>query len=249
MLAILDLPNTGLAVLIASVFIAGVVRGFTGFAASAVVMATATVVLAPIDLLPICLLLELVASAFLVRGSINEADQKLVLPLVGFAFVALPVGLHLTQTLPPDISTLIALTIIGVLAAMQLFRVPLPAGKGFLSVMVVGSLAGLVQGVASVGGLVHALYVLALRLPPTATRATMILGVMFSGAMGLFWQLSLGVMTWQAFLRLATVLVPFLLGLWLGRFLFTPGREQYYRPVSLGVLVVLAGAGILRQLM
>lgn len=249
MFEILNLSHTVVAYLAATVFVAGVIRGFTGFAASAVVMAMATLVLAPIDLLPICLLLELVASAFLVRGGIKEADHKLVIPLVGFAFVALPLGLYLTKSLDRDTSTLVALATVGGLAVMQLARVPLPLGKGIFSAAVVGSLAGLVQGIASVGGLVHALYVLVLKLPPVTTRATMILGVMFSGAMGLFWQLAMGVMTGQAVIRLLAMLLPFLLGLWLGRYFFSPGKEQYYRPVSLSVLIVLSAAGILRQLL
>lgn len=248
MLAMLDLSGGVLAYLIASVFVAGVIRGFTGFAASAVVMAMATIILAPIDLLPICLLLELVASAFLIRGGVKEADHKLVIPLVGFAFVALPLGLYLTKTMDPDMSKLVALFLVATLAALQLARVPLPVGRGLVSRAFVGCLAGLVQGLASVGGLVHALYVLALRLPPRETRATMILGVMFSGAMGLFWQLAMGIMTWQALVRLFAVLAPFLIGLWLGRHFFTPDKERYYRPVSLAVLIGLAGIGILRQL-
>lgn len=248
MLAVLDLSGGVLAYLIASVFVAGVIRGFTGFAASAVVMAMATIILAPIDLLPICLLLELVASVFLIRGGIKEADRKLVIPLVGFAFVALPLGLYLTKTMDPDLSKLVALLLVATLAALQLARVPLPVGRGLGSRAIVGCMAGLVQGLASVGGLVHALYVLALRLPPRETRATMILGVMFSGAMGLFWQLAMGIMTWQALVRLGAVLAPFLIGLWLGRYFFTPDKERFYRPVRLAVLISFAGVGILRQL-
>ncbi|WP_319824949.1 sulfite exporter TauE/SafE family protein [Thalassovita sp.] len=248
MLAALGLSATTFAYLIATVFVAGVVRGFTGFAASAVVMATGTLVLAPLDLLPICLLLEIVASVFLVRGGIKDADIKLVIPMIGFAFAALPFGLYLTQGMDPERSKLIALALVGGLAALQLARVPLPLGRGILPAAIVGSLAGLIQGLASVGGLVQALYVVALKMQARTMRGTMILGVMISGAIGLFWQLAMGVMTMQALMRVAGILLPYLFGLWLGRRYFTPENERYYRPISLSVLVMLAGAGVLKQL-
>jgi hypothetical protein len=249
MAAFLALSPAALLYLAFSVLVAGVIRGFTGFAASAVVMAMATLILAPIDLLPICLLLELAASAFLVRGGIAEADYTLVLPMVGFAFAALPAGLYLTQQMDPDLSRLIALGLVLVLAALQLARLPLPVGKGMITKSVVGIAAGLIQGLASIGGLVQALYVMALAMPPRTMRATMILGVMISGAIGLFWQLAMGVMTLQAVARFASVSVPYLFGLWLGRRYFTPENERHYRPVSLVVLIVLALAGIVRQLL
>lgn len=248
MLEFVALSGAAMSVLLVTVFIAGVVRGFTGFAASAVVMAMGTLVLAPIELLPICLLLELTASAFLVRGGIAEADYKLTIPLVGFAFAALPVGLYLTKTMDPENSTLTALALVAGLAAFQLARIPLPLGRGLLSSALVGSAAGLVQGLASVGGLVQALYILALKMQPRTMRDTMILGVMISGVIGLFWQLAMGIMTVQPLARVAVVLVPFVVGLWLGRRYFTPENERYYRPISLSVLIVLSVAGILRQL-
>ncbi|TRD14475.1 TSUP family transporter [Palleronia caenipelagi] len=246
MLDIADLSNGTLAFLAMSVFVAGLVRGFTGFAASATVMALATVVMAPIDLLPVCLLLELIASAFLVRGGIKEADYGLTIPLVGFAFIALPAGLYLTKTMDPDLSRLIVLGVVAGLAALQLARIPLPFGRGFASRAVVGVSAGLIQGLANAGGLVHALYVLALDLPPRTVRATMILGVMISGAMGVFWQVAMGILTVQALARVLLVFVPFVIGLWLGRAGFTPENEKFYRPISLALLIVLASGGILR---
>lgn len=242
------LSGGSLGFLVVTVLVAGVVRGFTGFAASAVVMVLGTLILAPIDLLPICLLLELAASVFLVRGGIAHADYRLTIPLIGFAFLALPVGLYLTRMMDPDLSRMVTLVLVAGLAALQLARVSLPVGRGLASAALVGSLGGLVQGVAAVGGLVQALYILALRMQPRTMRDTMILGVMFSGAMGLFWQIVMGIMTGQALMRVVLVLPPFLAGLWLGRRYFTPENERFYRPISLTVLIALSCAGILRQL-
>ncbi len=238
-----------LAWLVAVVFIAGVARGFTGFAASATIMALAAWAIAPIDLLPVCLLLELTASALLLRGGTGEADKPLALTLVAAAFAGVPLGLQLTKTMDPDTSRIIALALVAGLAALQLARIPLPVGRGRTGAAQAGLAAGTVNGLASIGGLVHALFLMARTLPPRAMRGTMILIILFSGTVTLFWQLVLGVMTGQAMLRYVALLLPFVAGLWLGRRHFTPENERHYRPVSLALLVALAGAGLVRQLM
>lgn len=246
MIQLTQLSPEILAYLALSVFVAGVIRGFTGFAASAAIMAMAAIFIAPLELLPICLLLEIAASAFLVRGSIKEADIGLTVTMTGAAFLGLPLGLYMLKTMNPDLSRLVVLGLVVGLAGLQLLRIPLPLGTGRAGQAIAGFLAGVVHGVASFGGLVQALYVMALNRPVRAMRATMILGVLVSSALALFWQSAMGVLTILSLMRVAAVLLPFLLGLWLGHRHFTPANERHYRPISLGVLVILAGLGILR---
>lgn len=244
----LDLPAAELGFLYAVVFLAGIARGYTGFGASATIMALATWLIAPIDLLPICLLLEIAASLLLLRGSVGDADKALSVTLVAAAFLGVPVGLYLTRAMDPDHSRIVALALVGGLAALQLLRILLPVGQGRAGAVLAGLGAGVVNGLASIGGLVHALYLMARDLPARAMRGTMILIILFSGAVTLFWQVAMGIMTGQAMLRVAVLLVPFVLGLWLGRRHFTPENERHYRPVSLGLLVALAGVGLVRQI-
>ncbi|MCM2563050.1 TSUP family transporter [Lutimaribacter sp. EGI FJ00015] len=249
MMAQLDLSSGLLTWLVVVVFLAGMVRGFTGFAASATIMALATVWIAPIDLIPICLLLELTASALLMRGGFGDADKPLALTLVGMGLVGVPLGLALTKTLDPDVSRMIALALVAVLATMQLLRIPLPIGRGRAGAAAVGLLAGVVNGLASIGGLVHALYIMARNLPPRSMRGTMIVIITIGGTITFFWQVVLGILTTQATLRYGVLLVPFVAGLALGRHYFTPETEQHYRPVCLTLLVVLAALGLVRQVM
>lgn len=248
-MAVLALSPGLFAWLCLAVFLAGVARGFTGFAASATIMALCAAVIAPIDLIPICLVLELVASVLLLRGGLAEADRPLALTVQAGALLGVPLGLMLTRNLDPDLSRRVALALVAGLAGLQLARVPLPLGQGRAGAVVAGLLAGVVNGLASIGGLVHALYVMTRNLPPRRLRGTMILIIMIGGVLTLGWQLVLGVMTGQAALRAAALLLPFCLGLWLGRRHFTPENERHYRPVSLALLICLAGAGLARELM
>ncbi|NKB27633.1 MAG: hypothetical protein GKR99_08800 [Rhodobacteraceae bacterium] len=106
-------------------FAAGLVRGFSGFALSALVMASAVTILAPIELIPICWVLDMVASLMLLRRGTAEADRRMVLTLFVGSAVGIPVGLWLTTSLPVETSKFIALTLILTLAGLQLARIRL----------------------------------------------------------------------------------------------------------------------------
>ncbi|MCB1341344.1 MAG: sulfite exporter TauE/SafE family protein [Pseudooceanicola sp.] len=236
-----------LAYLTGAVFCAGVVRGFSGFALSALIMASCVMILPPVVLIPVCTFLELAASAMLLRGGTGEADRGMLLRLHAAAAVGIPMGLLLTTTVSPDLSALVALGLVSVLATLQLARVQLPAG-GTPMALGVGLAAGLATGLASIGGMVIVLYVLALNLPARVARASMIFSVFLGGSLSLLWQFGFGMVTWLALQRALMLVVPCLAGLWLGRRLFTPAYERHYRRFCLSLLLGLAAIGIVQRI-
>ena len=60
------------------VFVAGIIRGFSEFALSALFMASAAAIIPPVELIPICYILELTASLIMFRGGLQDADMKIV---------------------------------------------------------------------------------------------------------------------------------------------------------------------------
>ena len=61
--------------------VAGMVRGFSGFALSAMVMASGALIIPPVQLIPICWWLEMTASLFMLRSGWQEANRKVALGL------------------------------------------------------------------------------------------------------------------------------------------------------------------------
>ncbi len=61
--------------LAAITFVAGVVRGFSGFALSAMVMAMAVLILPPVELIAMCWWLEMTASVLMMKGGWADADR------------------------------------------------------------------------------------------------------------------------------------------------------------------------------
>ena len=228
-------------------FVAGMVRGFSGFALSAVVMAIAVMFLAPITLIPILWFQEMTASLLMVRGGMKDANRRVVTGLVLGSAFGLPIGLSLTQSLPVDTSKLVALSVIVVLAATQLAKLRLPVLATRPGLWGSGILAGIVTGLAGVGGMVVALYVLASNAPAREMRASLVMFLFASSVISLATLTYFGVMNTESALRGLALAPASALGVIAGKSLFRPAWEPYYKPFCLCLLIGLATLGILRQ--
>ena len=233
--------------LCAIALIAGVVRGFSGFALSALVMASATIFLPPVALIPVLWFLEMTASLLMVRGGIRDADRGMVTGLVAGTLVGTPIGLSITTTVPAQTSTLIALAIIVALAAAQLARIRFAALATTPGLIASGLVAGIASGLASVGGMVVALYVLARDAPARRMRASLVMFLFASSAGSALYMILYDLWTQETLARAALLIPPTALGVFAGQKVFIPRLERYYRPFCLLLLIVLALWGLVRR--
>ncbi|PXW68922.1 hypothetical protein C7964_103433 [Loktanella sp. PT4BL] len=246
LLATLDLTGQEFLILTVIVIVAGIVRGFSGFALSAVVMASAVIILPPVQIIPICWWLEMTASVLMARGGWQEADRGIVMGLVIGSTIGVPFGLLLTTSVSVEASQLIALTVIIALALTQLAKIRLAFLATKAGLYGSGIAAGIVTGLASVGGMVIAIYVLSQDAPAAKMRAALVLFLFVSSLTSLIMLLWFGVMNSTAAARGLSLAIPTTLGVFLGQRLFTPRFASYYRPACLSLLCALAGAALVR---
>ena len=226
--------------------LAGIVRGFSGFALSALVMASAALIIPPVELIPVCWWLEICAGLMMIRGGWKDADRRLAVTLVVGSSLGLPLGLYLTTHVSVPVSQTIALGCIATLAALLLGKIRLDFlanPKGHLGV---GICAGIATGLASIGGMVVALYVLVSQQPARQMRATLVVFLFLSGALSLLIFIAYGVMDQRAALRGVILSIPATLGVYLGTKFFIPRLEPFYRPLCLLLLIGLAVMGFIR---
>jgi len=245
--AALELDGATLGLVVLVVFLAGVVRGFSGFALSALIMAGLAVVIAPIALIPVCIVLEATASLVMFRrGTRADADWRIVRGLAIGSVVGFPLGLQATLHLDPDTSRFAALILISVLAALQLIGRAPPALATRPGLYLSGLLAGVATGIAGVGGMVVALYVLAGSAPPARMRASLVMflfiGVFTSGA----WLFATGVLDRLALVRGLALSPVVVIGVLAGTRLFRPSLQRFYRGFCLSLLIGLSLAGLVR---
>jgi uncharacterized membrane protein YfcA len=244
-----DMTVTQFWLLLAITITAGIVRGFSGFALSAIVMASAATFLPPVQLIPICFWLELCASVLMARGGWKEADRGTVAGLVIGSAVGTPVGLYFTTTMPVETSKLVVLILVIVLATVQLAKVRIAFLATKAGLYVSGLTAGVVTGLASVGGMVVALYVLSQDAPARKMRAALVLFLFASSATSMIYLIYFEVMTMSAIKRASVFALPTFAGVLIGQKLFIPRLEPYYRPFCLTLLTGLAVAGLIRTSM
>jgi len=135
--------------------------------------------------------------------------------------------------------------LIIILASLQLARIRIQALASKPGLLGSGVLAGFATGIASLGGMVVALYVLSQDRPAPVMRATLIFYVMLSSVVVLVWLLTLGVMDWLAIKRGLAMTIPVTAGVLLGQFIFRPSMERYYKTFCLVLLLSLATASLL----
>ncbi|MEO1797949.1 MAG: sulfite exporter TauE/SafE family protein [Pseudomonadota bacterium] len=246
---LLSLSVADAAWLAAIAFVAGIVRGFTGFALSAVVMVVAVLILPPVELIPMLWWLEMVASLLMVRAGWREADRRLALGLVVGSGIGLPLGLWLTLSLSAESSALIALSLIAALALAQLLRLRLAFLDTRPGLLGAGLAAGVTTGLSAAGGMVVALYVLVIDRTARVVRASLVLYLFTALCVGFFTHVAVGTMDAEAVARGLAFAIPTALGVVLGKALFIPKYEPFYKPVCLILLISVAGIGIARDLL
>ena len=247
--ALLALPIGEITVLAVICLIAGLIRGFSGFALSAMVMASGALIITPVQLIPICWWLEMTASLFMLRDGWQDANRKVAIGLAIGSTLGVPFGLALTMAIAPDLSKLVALGVIIALATLQLSRLKIPFLNTNWGLYGSGWLAGIVTGLASVGGMVVALYVLAQQAPPRQMRASLVLFLFLGSVTTMISLWYFGVMDETAVVRGLVMSFPAGLGVVMGKLLFVPKWEHLYKPFCLTLLIALASTGVIRLLL
>ena len=251
MTLLLSVTQLGLNELLLSfgaVFVAGIVRGFSGFALSAFVIACLATIIPPIELIPVCWFMELSASLFMFRDAFRDGNRRVAVGLVIGGSLGLPLGLYFTNSVPTDVSQLLALTLVMVLSFFQLIRTGL-FFSGARSYYGAGFLAGTATGIASLGGMVVALYMLSRDDSARIIRATLVMYLLLGSLIFVIFLGAYGMMTPTAIWRGIIFSFVSVLGVIVGKMLFMPRLEAYYRPFCLCLLVGLSGIGIVRLLL
>jgi uncharacterized membrane protein YfcA len=109
-----------------------------------------------------------------------------------------------------------------------------------------GITAGIASGLAAVGGMVVALYVLAREAPVRTMRASLVVFLFIGMFTSIVYLLGFGVMNKLAITR-GLLLAPLVAaGVLVGSAIFRPSLEATYKKFCLSLLIFLAIAGLLR---
>lgn len=234
---------------------AGFVRGFAGFGYSALAVSGLSLMVSPATVVPAVLALEVIASAGLLRSGLAQMDGRWLRSLLVGNLLLVPVGLALLAHLPDDLlRLLLGGLILGCAAYLRATvsrAVPDTAALHALA----GGGSGLLNGLASSGGVWAAMLMAAAGLPAAILRATMTVYLLVVGAYALLWAavFSAGeggtrLLSTTTVLWIGLLLPSMALGVWWGRHRFAQAEPGHFRVQVLNLLIVIASLALLRGL-
>ena len=234
----------------ATVFVAGVIKGLTGFGFSLLAVPVLVVLLGPRTAVPVIVLLNAVTNVALFIGCRKAAYLRRIVPLIIAGIVTIPLGMSLLLALDATVIKVVVgcVTILFALAFLIVLRWPVSNEKrGFA---VAGVISGSLNGLISTGGPPVILFLTNQGAAKKAFRASLITYFLFLNLATVPIYFAGGLLSLPV-ARYAVLLLPALfLGAVTGSKLLHKVPERAFRITSLvivmiaGVLSVLSSLGV-----
>jgi uncharacterized membrane protein YfcA len=231
-----------------AVLVAGIIRGYSGFGFSMIATTSMTLVLPPVEVIPVVLVLEILASAWLLPRVWKQIDWKSLSWLSAGVLFGTPPGVYLLAHVPAKpMRAGIALAIL-VLVVLMWQGYHLKKMPGRSGTAATGLFSGFLNGSAAIGGPPVILFYFSSPAGVTVSRASII--AYFLGTDSLAWVISLtqGLVTIQTGILSGILCVPLLLGIFLGNRFFNHSKEGAFRRKVLILLMLLSLAALLRTM-
>lgn len=222
------------------IFAAAIVRGYTGFGLSAILITVVTHWIPAQQLVPILILLEITSSLLFYRAVSLEVDWKPVgLIFLGSA-VSTPLALKLLLFLPTQITHLIiaGLVLLATMTLLVKTKMAIKPNNG--TWVLTGLTMGVFAGLGSIGGLAGMVMLLLTSLNAAKSRALMIVLLFTTSIYAALISAYNGMMGQAAFNQYLLALIPLVPGLYIGHLLFKHYQKSF-RTITLILLTLLSG--------
>jgi len=235
-----DLSGLQAAVIAIVIFAAGILRGFSGFGSSLLMVPVLAVVIGPTSAVVICTLLEGLATLMLIPSCVAHADRRRLATMGIAGAVAIPLGHLALLKLDPSISNLAISAAVVLMSGLVWRGINFGIPRGTPGETGTGLVSGFLTGFGSIGGPPLVLYVLAGAGSAAQKRADLILVAGFTQAVAIVSMIGFGLLTFTGAGGAALVAPVFFGGGVLGARLFKRASEQAYQRVALGALFLAA---------
>jgi uncharacterized protein len=222
------------------IFLAAIVRGFSGFGFSLLSISALSLVYAPAQIIPSIFLLEIAASLHLLPSIWRDVHWRSLLPLTLGCLVATPFGVYALAHVAPRPMQL-ALSAFVLIATALLWRgFALKSMPGTLASTAAGAASGLANGAFGMGGPPVVLFYFSSPAGNAAGRASLIMFFLLTDVIGLANQSVHGLVTREVGMRALWFLPPLVVGVWLGQRSFASMQQDTFRKMVLVLLATLA---------
>lgn len=224
---------------VAAAFVAGVMRGFSGFGSALIIVPITAAVFGPRLAVPAVVAIHLITSLQLMPQAMRDVDWGRVAPLSIAGSLAVPVGAWVLVTQDSEMIRK-AISVLIIVFAVMLMRGWRYNGKINGWVMAGAGLAGgVITGAATIGGPPVVAFLMAGPFKAAQNRAAIILYFVFIQlvAIAMYWLG--GLLSWPIVGVCILVMPPLMAGMWIGQRMFAKASEDGFRRVALVFLLAI----------
>ena len=223
-----------------AIFLAAIVRGFSGFGFSLLSITAISIVMPAREIVPSIFLLEIAASLNLIPSIWRTADWRgIAFLLIGYV-IALPFGVYMLANLPaPPLQIGLGLFVI-VTSMLMLNGFHLARTPGRVATVVTGAGSGLLNGAFGMGGPPVVLFYFSTPGAAAVGRASVIAFFLSTDLLGLGELARNGLVTRLSFVQFVAWLPALLIGVAVGAHGFKHMDQERFRRIVLMILIALA---------
>lgn len=236
----LEIPiDAHFALMTAAVLLAGFLRGFIGFGAALIIVPVLSLVLGPQIAIAVLTVMGFPSTIQLLPDAWRHSERAIIAPMAFAVFLATPIGTWVLVSVDPNLMKIVisAAVVLMVAFLAKGWRLDEKVGRPIL--LLAGTVGGLVQGAAGIGGPPVVAVALSRAGPPEQQRGNVlavIAAMVFATIPPLFY---FNLFTPQSVAYGLVLLLPYSISTWVGSRYFTGGGRQHFRNVALIVLAII----------
>ncbi len=245
-LSYFNLSLSEFSLIIFTVFIASIIRGFNGFGFSATCISGFSFILPAIEIVPIILILEVFISIFMFPYIWNKIDWNFVFKLLIGIVIGSPIGLYLLKYLSPQTTHLYVCVIIIFFSILLMKGYSNQRINNNRSKIFTGIVSGTLNGLTTLGGMPVALFLLVTSIQPAVIRGSLAALFFLTDVYAFILSFFGGIVDMITIYRTLPLIIVLPIGVYIGDKFFIKSREALYRKVVFYFLILISIFGILR---
>ena len=245
-LSYLQLTFVDTYLIIFTVFIASIIRGFNGSGFSAICILGFSFILPAIEIVPIILILEVLISIFMVPYIWSKIDWTFVFKILVGIIIGSPIGLYLLKYLSSETTHLFVCFIIIFFSILLMKgysnqKINNNYGKFFT-----GIFSGTLNGLTTLGGMPVALFLLVTSIQPAVIRGSLAALFFLTDIYAFTLSFFAGIVDMTTIYRTFPLILILPVGVFIGDKFFVKSKEETYRKVVFYFLIFISIFGIFR---
>ena len=224
--------------------VAGMLKGFTGFGETLVMVPLLSFVYGPAESVALGIGLAALGSILLLPEASRDADWRDVWPACILGFLFVPLGVFLLLSTDPSITRRLMGGLVILVALIMIRGWNYNGPRNFGTSAVAGSFSGFTAGYFGMGAPGVAIYYLSGSIRAAIQRANLLIVLGVVSATTVVAVVIGGGAGWSTLVLGIVLFLPFMIPMWMGARFFRRASNEVYRRVCLWMLIMI-GIGVI----